>query len=75
MKRFVTLLLLLLCFVSLGVSTGYGQNRRREEVRRCNEQFRDAMNRARSLRGKDRRRAENEARREHDRCLNRARRR
>ena len=78
MKRIVTVTVLLVCLLGLVASTGYGQgNRRRdrqERIRSCNVEFRASMSRAKSLRGRERPRAQNEARREHDRCLRDARR-
>jgi len=78
MKRIFTLIVLLVCLLGLGISTGYSQGNRRHErqerVRRCNEEYHIALSRAKSLRGRARSRAKNDARIAHDNCLRDARR-
>ena len=78
MKRIITVLVLLTCLLGLGMSTVYSQGNRRHErqerIRSCNAEYRAALARAKSLRGRARSAAKNEARIAHDRCLRDARR-
>ena len=72
MKKIVTITVLLVCLLGLVASTGYGQNRRsdrKERIRSCNIDYHAAMAHAKSLRGRARKLAQDQARREHDRCL------